>query len=164
MPDIFGNSYKIGRMNALDQFHVMRRLHSLAAAAGRSFDEIQRAGGASALEDAVKERKPSGKILDILAPILRAVGEMRQEDVDYVFEKCLSVVERQTPGGAAWAPVWGRGGMMFNDIGMPGMIVLVWHVLVENLGDFFSDLLSGLTALGMMEPGSNSSAEKTTGS
>lgn len=161
--EVFGNRYKIGRMNALDQFHVMRRLHGLAAAAGRSFEEIQKFGGAEALEAAVKEQKPTGRILDILAPVLRAVGEMREEDVNYVFDKCLSAVERQVQGGA-WSPVYGRGGLMYSDIGMPAMLVLVWYALEGNLGNFFSDLLFGLTGLATTESGSTSSAGKTTGS
>lgn len=149
----------------MDQFHVMRRLHGLAAAAGASFELIQKNGGAAALEEAVRERKPSGQILEILAPVLKAVGEMREEDVNYVFDKCLAVVERQIDGDRGWGTVGVRGGgLMFSDIGMPGMLLLTWFTLVENLGDFFSDLLSGLTALGTMEPGSNSSAETTTGS
>lgn len=162
--DVFGSKYKIGRMNAMQQFHVARRLHGVCAALGEAFNIVQQMGGAETLALAVVEKKPTSDVLRVLAPVLKSLGDMKDTDVDYVFENCLLVVERQQSGGA-WAPIWVRGGgLMFQDIEMPHMIVLTWHVLRSNLAGFFFELLSGLTAPGMESSiTSASSAEKTTG-
>ena len=146
---VFGQSYKIGRMNAITQFHVMRRLHALAASAGETLAAVQKMGGAAELERAIREKRPGENIMEVIEPVMRALGHMTDEEVNYVLHNCLVVVERQVTGGNGWAPVMPQpGSLMFSDIGMPHMIVLVWHVLRVNLANFFSDLLSALSAQG----------------
>lgn len=155
--EVFGSKYKIGRMNAMQQFHVARRLHGVCASLGEAFNVVQRMGGAAALATAVLEKKPTSDVLLVIAPVLKSLGDMKDSDVEYVFENCLGVVERQQVGGA-WAPVWARGGgLMFQDIEMPHMLVLTWHVLRSNLANFFFELLSGLTVPEMESPTVSSS-------
>lgn len=148
---VFGIDYRFGRMNAIDQFHVVRRLHALGGALAESFAETQRLGGAAELERAARDASRRGEIgadlTRVIGPVLRAIGQMPEADVDYVLEKCLRTVERHVSGDTGWAVVWAPGaGLMFQDLGMPAMVVLVWHALRTNLADFFFDLLSGLNA------------------
>lgn len=164
---VFGHQYQIGRMNAIQQFHVMRRLHGVCGSLGEAFRQVQRLGGATAVEKMVANRD-ADKSLDVLRvvePVLRALGGMSDEDVNYVLHNCLSVVERQQAQTSGWARVMPQPGvLMFMDIEMPQMLALTWHVLRINLANFFFDLLSGLTALETTEPGSSSSAGSATGS
>lgn len=164
---VFGHQYKIGRMNAIQQFHVMRRLGGVAGSLGEAFSQVQRLGGAASVEKMVSSRDAakSGDVLRVIEPVLLALGAMRDEDVNYVLHNCLSVVERQQSGGGGWARVMPQPGViMFMDIEMPQMLAITWHVLRSNLANFFFDLLSGLTALETTEPGSSSSAGSATGS
>lgn len=156
-PDItvFGHKYRAGKMGAIPQFHVMRRLHGVAASAGETLDAIQRMGGAANLEEAIREKRPTENVMKVIAPILRALGEMRDEDVDYVLNNCLAVVQRAETNDRGWSPVMPQPGvLMFQDIQMPCMLVLTWHVLRSNLGNFFSDLLAGLS-----DPGTGSASD-----
>lgn len=162
---VFGQKYKIGRMTAMQQFHVMRRLNIVCSAAGECFQRVQEMGGAGSIEDMVREKRPTTQILSVIQPLLAAVGVMTDADVEYVFSNCLGVVERRVDGDRGWAPVWPRGGgLMYTDIEMPHMIVLTWHVLRENVADFFFVLLSGLTPQKGPDGESTSSRGSTTGS
>lgn len=156
--DIYGHKYRIGALNAMQQFHVMRRLYAVSSAMGEGFSKLQEKGGAAALESQLSgETSRTVDILEIVQPLLRAVGQMRDEDAEYVFGTCLAVVERQMPGATGWARVQSSPGqMMFDDIAMPQMLALTWHVLRVNVSGFFFDLLSGLAAPGTKEPGSSS--------
>lgn len=64
-----------------------------------------------------------------------------KDDVDRATEICLSAVRREQVDGAVWSPisVIGTRKLMFDDIDLPTMLQLVWHVLeVNRLPDFFS--------------------------
>lgn len=113
-----GKTYRVGKLDALLQFHVMRRLApvlpKLAAMQGNDL--------AAALE-----------------PIAQGVAGMTDADSEYIIKTCLSVAERKQPGGG-WAALTVNGAMMFEDLDMAAMLTLVWHVLQHNLSGFFADL------------------------
>jgi hypothetical protein len=135
---VFGHLYLIGRLDAIQQFHVMRRLGAVSSGLGEGIARLQRSGGARKLLDTGGEGA-----LDVISPLLIAVGEMSQENVDYVLDTCLGVVQRQE-GKIAWSPIRVSGKMMYPDVDMPAMVMIVWHVLEFNLKGFFSTLLSAL--------------------
>jgi hypothetical protein len=157
--DVYGHKYRIGSLSAMQQFHVMRRLYAVSAAMMEGFNRLQEKGGAAALEShlAGEVDAKDVNILEVIQPLLRAVGQMRDEDAEYVFGTCLAVVERQMPGATGWARIQtSPGQLMFDDIQMPQMMALTWHVLRVNVSGFFFDLLSGLAAPVGTMPGSSS--------
>ncbi|PRF18856.1 hypothetical protein C6P98_25230 [Burkholderia multivorans] len=85
-------------------------------------------------------------MVDAIAPVLQpfadALAGLKDEDAEYVFGTCLSVVERWQ--GAGWAKVWSiaHKTSMFDDIGIDVMLPLVVRVVVANLGSFISGLLT----------------------
>ncbi|WP_322067599.1 phage tail assembly chaperone [Burkholderia cenocepacia] len=85
-------------------------------------------------------------LVDAIAPVLQpfadALAGLKDEDAEYVFGTCLSVVERWQ--GAGWAKVWNiaHKTAMFDDIGIDVMLPLVVRVVVANLGPFISGLLT----------------------
>ncbi|MCO1382574.1 hypothetical protein L0Z12_06995 [Burkholderia multivorans] len=85
-------------------------------------------------------------LVDAIAPVLQpfadALAGLKDEDAEYVFGTCLSVVERWQ--GAGWAKVWNitHKTAMFDDIGIDVMLPLVVRVVVANLGSFISGLLT----------------------
>lgn len=143
------NNYQVGKLGAIPQFHVMRRLSGVATALGEVVGVIMRAGGVQAL---LEGKGPDP--LESLQPMLRAIGSMTDTDSEFVIYTCLSVVSRQVPGGTGWAPVTSGNQLMYQDIELPHMMVLIWRVLEVNLTSFFSALPSGLPGQG--EGGSES--------
>lgn len=121
--EIGGNTYKIGKLNAIQQFHITRRLApSLWALAEAS-------GSAPSNSDPILALKP----------VAQAVSQLSDEDSEYVLHTCLGVVMRDQKG--QWARVWAKGGgLMFDDIDLQVMMQLTFAVIRENLGNFFSAL------------------------
>jgi hypothetical protein len=130
------NVYRVGRADAMTQFHVARRLAPVLAALGVSLmDLLKQAPPAPADGDGA----PSLADVDMLAvmrPVMDIVSKMTDEDVEYVIKAALSVVQRQQ--GDRWAAVQHKGQLVFADIPMTDMIRLAVEFVRENLGGFFS--------------------------
>ncbi|KWZ35217.1 phage tail assembly chaperone [Burkholderia anthina] len=175
-----GVRYAIGKLNAMQQFHVSRRIApiipsmipvlmkfyaeleqtdvareqertnaALAALAERAEGAEAAAAAASATAAPAPAADRSRELLsmvDAIAPVLQpfadALAGLKDEDAEYVFGTCLSVVERWQ--GAGWAKVWNLAHKtsMFDDIGIDVMLPLVVRVVVANLGPFISGLLT----------------------
>lgn len=114
-----GAEYQTGKLNAMKQFHVARRLAPvLGAMAGM------------VASDPVKA----------FAPFAEAIAGMSDEDADYVLFACLDVTRRKQTTG--WAPIRSGAGLMFDDIDLPVMVQIAAAVLQENLGGFFGEALA----------------------
>ncbi|HDR9877459.1 phage tail assembly chaperone [Burkholderia cenocepacia] len=182
-----GTRYVIGKLSAMQQFHVSRRIapiippmipvlmkfyaeleqadvareqaraNAALAALAESADGAESGDGAESAEGAeapaaaapVPTADRSRELLsmvDAIAPVLQpfadALASLKDEDAEYVFGTCLSVVERWQ--GAGWAKVWNTAHKtsMFDDIGIDVMLPLVVRVVVANLGPFISGLLT----------------------
>lgn len=110
---INGVAYRIGKLNALQQLHVGRRVLGVLANGAQGSQQL-----------------------------LGAISAMPDEQVDYVVNRCLAVVQRctGTPGavGASWAPVMGSAGIMFQDMDAAALLQLTVEVVKENLMGFFT--------------------------
>jgi hypothetical protein len=124
-----GEEYACGKLNALAQFHVVRRLGPMLVVAGISV-EMLRTGMKVALDDMVS----------MAGPVMELLSKMSDKDVDYILFTCLAVVKRKQ--GDQWAPITVKdtNQLMFHDIDMPAMIRLVVEVLKENLAGFLTEL------------------------
>ncbi|UQN68012.1 hypothetical protein L0Z11_09875 [Burkholderia multivorans] len=176
-----GVRYAIGKLSAMQQFHVSRRIAPIippmipvlmkfyaeleqadlvrdqarANAALAALAARVDAGEGAAADDAPAAAAPAPaadrsrellSLVDAVAPVLQpfadALAGLKDEDAEYVFGTCLSVVERWQ--GAGWAKVWSPAHKtaMFDDIGIDVMLPLVVRVVVANLGSFISGLLT----------------------
>jgi hypothetical protein len=123
-----GHTYRVGKLPAMRQFHVVRRLAPmLPNMAGLGLKP-----GASRPED----------MIAVLEPLARAVAGMSDADAEYVIATCMSAVERKQPAGG-WARMESGGRLMFEDMDMVGMVFIVGQVLRHNLSGFFDALPQG---------------------
>lgn len=130
---INGHNYDIGKLNAKQQFHVVRRLSPLLS---KATDILQSAQKLSATATPTDEES-----LQVLGSAGEALAALPEQDVDYIIGACLSLARRQSQGGTGWCPLTTAGGdLMFNDMPMPEMMQLVFAVLRESLGGFFNAL------------------------
>jgi len=137
-PVIGGKKYQIGRLNAMQQFHVSRRIAPLLATMGISFATI--------LQHRTIDVE---QLIPVLGPVSHVLSTMSDEQTDYIFATCLSVVKRaeKGPGGKdMWAPVSAGALVQYDDINMAQMIAIVVAVLQVNLEDFFKELLAQVEA------------------
>lgn len=147
--DINGNTYRIGDLNAMRQFHLARRLAPIQLALGLNLSKVKIPVAAQdeTQEGAVAELMDGEEIMAVFAgmmePIIQELAKMPQADVDYLMNECLSVVQRKQ--GDRFAPIMTASNqMLFADIKMQQLIRLCIEVVRENLGDFFGQGLAGI--------------------
>lgn len=123
---INGQNYRAGKLNALAQFHVLRRLAPVLASIGMSLEQIQ------------KFKTPED-FARVLGPISETLSQMPDEEANYVIFTCLAVTSREQ-GDGRFAPVTSKNAIMFEDIDMAVMVRLVAEVLKENFLGFLKGL------------------------
>ncbi|MBR8025233.1 hypothetical protein KDX27_40475 [Burkholderia cenocepacia] len=143
--ELNGTRYAIGKLSAMQQFHVSRRIAPIIPpmipVLLQFYEEMDKTEKVSA-----DEKQGVLALVTSVAPVLQpfadALAGLKDEDAEYVFGTCLSVVERWQ--GAGWAKVWNTAHKtsMFDDIGIDVMLPLVVRVVVANLGSFISGLLT----------------------
>lgn len=114
-------AYRSGKMNAMTQFHVSRRLAPLLS----SLTEIAQGGKL--------------EVSSILASLMSEISKLSDADCEYVLYGCMAVTSRDQGGGRGNAPILAADGKtpMFPDIDMIGMLTIAAHVLQDNLAGFF---------------------------
>lgn len=120
--------YQIGRLPALSQFHVTRRVAPILANMGVSVIDSLRTTGELSDEDMVS----------VMGTAAEVVAKMTDADVDYVIFTCLAVVRKKQED--VWAAVVSGKQFMFQDMDMQLMMRLTVAVLKENLSGFFQPL------------------------
>jgi hypothetical protein len=122
-----GKTYRAGRLDAVTQFHVVRRL-------------------APVLGELAPAMKAGGDGLEALPPLASAVAKMTDEDANYCLFGLLGCVTRKQDNGLGWGPVSVGNSLMYADIDMGVMLKLAWQAALENLGSFFASLPSASSA------------------
>ena len=128
-PVIGGNTYNIGSLSPLIQFHIVRRLLPVLASV-MPLVLSKKLQGAQSDED----------LLTVLIPVTEAFANLSDEDANYVIHKALSVVTRKEPNDLGWSPVLNPANGFQYPLTMIEMAELVYRVLEENIGDFSSAL------------------------
>ncbi|ENW20969.1 phage tail assembly chaperone [Acinetobacter haemolyticus] len=168
--EINGIEYTIGRLNAVDQFHVSRKIApivpklmpiiaevakgdldktiaAIKAQQARNWTETADAQGEvetpphSDIEADLSDLEP---LADAFSPLMDVIAQMPEEDVNYIIFKCLAVVKRS--GGV----VCRNNTIMFDDIDMTQLLPLVIATIRINLGNFIQGLL--MKASSMKQP------------
>jgi maleate cis-trans isomerase len=119
------DSYQIGRLAAMSQFHVTRKIAPVLASMGVSVVSALRSGSELGEEN----------LSSIMGTASELVARMSNEDVEYVIFTCLSVVRKRQ--GDRWAAVVNGKNFQFQDMDMQLMLRLTIAVLKENMGSFF---------------------------
>lgn len=158
--EINGIEYTIGRLNAVDQFHVSRKISPIvpklmpiiAEVAKGDLDKViatieaneekaKVAAESSEVNEDVKQLVDNpdlddlNPLADAFSPLMEVFASMPEEDVNYIIYKCMSVVKR---GGAV---VCRNNTIMFDDIDMAQLLPLVIATIRINLGNFIHGLL-----------------------
>jgi hypothetical protein len=136
--DIAGQQYRAGKLNAIQQLHLSRRLAPiipklLPALAGMEEGAIDVGAIASAFD-----------------PLAGALAEMSDADCEYICGLCLGVVSRQQ--GEKWSSIWANKSLMFDDIDLAAMLQIVVKVIGDNLGSFTQGLLAKARAMSPAVP------------
>lgn len=134
------HDYTIGRLNALDQFHVSRKIAPIVPTLMPIITEVAKGDLSKAIESIeLGDNNELGSLEPLaqaLEPFMEAFAKMPEDDVNYVIHKCLSVVKRGSS-------VVCRGQtIMFDDLDMGQILPLVVAVIRVSLGNFIQGLLT----------------------
>lgn len=144
---VSGHDYSIGRLSALDQFHVSRKIAPIIpnimpiitevakGDLGKTIEAIEQDGG----DDF--DLEGLGPLAQAITPLMEAFAQMPEDDVNYIVHKCLSVVKRGS------AVVCRNNTIMFDDMDMGQIFPLVTAVIRINLGNFIQDLLTKASSM-----------------
>lgn len=154
---ITGQEYSIGRLNALDQLHVSRKIAPIIPNLIPIISEVAK-GDLTKTIEAIESMKESGALDQVgdelngleplanaLTPLMDVFAQMPEDDVDYIVHKCLSVVRRNG------AVVCRGTSIMFDDIELAQILPLAVAVIRKNLGNFIQDLLTKASNLKQVE-------------
>lgn len=146
--EINGIEYTIGRLNAVDQFHVSRKIAPIVPKLMPLIAEVAKGDLEKTIDSIDKREKGDLKDLqplaDALSPLMEVFAQMPEDDVNYIIYKCLSVAKRDG------AVVCRNNSIMFDDIDMTQVLPLVIATIRINLGNFIQGLL--MKASSMKQP------------
>jgi len=151
---ISGKNYTIGRLNALDQLHVSRKIAPVIPSLIPIISEVAKGGLSKVIESMESGDDVELDNIDLseldglstaLAPLMDVIAGMSEADTNLVIHKTLSVVHRD---GAVLC----RGeSIMFDDLDMMQILPLVVAVIRKNLGNFIQDLLMKASSMKQVE-------------
>jgi hypothetical protein len=118
--DLEDHSYRAGDLDPRVALHVARRILPILVGLGVVVG---------------KDGKPALKNpFAAMAPAVDIYSKMSNEDVDFINDSCLAVV--QVKQGKGWAPVTRDGARMFDFIDIGVELKIVWEVGRANVGPF----------------------------
>jgi len=130
---INGITYTAGKLNAVAQFHIVRRMLPVFSSLAGSSGAVKKAQTADEQEGAV-----FGEVLPKIFDVLAA---MKDDDFEYVLFGLLSCVKRREAGGCGWSAVTTTDKhLMFDDLNMAALTQLAVKAFTANLSDFFQGL------------------------
>lgn len=134
--------YRADKLNAIQQFHVSRKIAPLIPALIPVFLEIAKNVDLKKGVGSLASEESLTRIGPLLQPFADGLASLPDASVDYLLETCLSVVRRRREDN--WAPVWSSSSktLMFDDMDLGSVIPLMVRVIRENLGPFISGLLT----------------------
>ena len=132
---INGTEYKVSKIDAMKQFHIVRRISPILAELAPSMSQIAR----MAKGDAKSEADKFEEFAKILAPIFLGLAKLSDTDANYVLYGLLGAIEKKQPTGN-WAKLAQGDQLMFHDMELPIMLQAAGRAFAFNLSSFFAVL------------------------
>lgn len=131
--EIQGRKFKLGRLDAMKQFHIVRRMGPILSDLLPAMKDI---AGSKNFEAQGEEQKLE-TIAKFVAPISTGLSKLTDDDANLVLYGLLSSVEVQQSAGN-WAWVATPKMIMIQDLELPVLIQLAGRAFMHNLSSFFS--------------------------
>lgn len=133
--EIGGRKFKLSKIDAFKQFHIVRRIGPLLS------DLLPAMKDAGKLKnmDALSEEEKLDQVAKFAAPLMAGFSKLGDADADLVLYGLLNAVEVQQPAGN-WAKVASGSMLMIQDFELPILLQLAGRAFVFNLSGFFTAL------------------------
>jgi len=120
--EVNGITYKASKLDAMKQFHIVRRLAPILAEISSAF---------------------KGDTMEVLSSMAIALAKLEDKDANMILFGLLNAVERKEPQGVGYSKITtADNGFMYQDIDLQAMLQIAYNVGVYNFKDFFQKLPS----------------------
>lgn len=150
--DLGADTYRIGKLNAFQQFHLSRKVAPIIPTLIPVFLKLKGSAKALAIAAAAGDSDESDGaplsgdlegLASLMQPFADGIANMPDETAEFILSTCLGAVQRKQ--GTAWFQVWNasQNTCMFDDLDLGVMIKLSVRVITESLGPFLRGMLTG---------------------
>lgn len=129
-------NFKLSKIDAFKQFHIVRRIAPLLADLLPSMKDAKDLKSIESMNEAEKLEK----LAAFVTPIMLGLSKLSDEDADFVMTGLLSSVEIQQEPAKNWAFVARNGMMMIQDLDLPVLLQVAGRAFMFNLSGFFGAL------------------------
>lgn len=134
--EIGGRNFKLDKINAFKQFHIVRRIAPILAELLPAMADIAKITKSSENYSESEKLDQFGKIA---GPVMNGLSKLSDSEADKVLFGLLSSVEVQQSAGN-WAKVANDSMLMIQDIELPVMLQIAGKAFMFNLSGFFAVL------------------------
>jgi hypothetical protein len=132
--EIGGRKFKLNKIDAFKQFHIVRRIAPILADLLPAMKSIQ-----GVTKDTLSESDKLEEFAKIAAPLMTGLSKLSDEDSNRVLFGLLSSVEVQQ-GAGNWARVSTDSMVMIQDLELPLLLQIAGRAFMFNLSGFFAGL------------------------
>lgn len=144
--EIKGKTYRVGRLNALNQMYVFKRISPIAIAFLGTLGNIRKFVNVSQKEETTgNDVDVELDFAELGTPVIQAFSRIPDEDVSFVMAKCLEQVMRLD--GKEAHRIMVNGQIMYDDIQLIDLMHLTWLVVRDDLQNFTSGIVTRLAVL-----------------
>jgi hypothetical protein len=130
--EVGGRQFKLGKIDAFKQFHIVRRLGPIL---GDLIPVAQKISGANLAS--MSEEEKFSHLSQLLTPVMNGLSKLSDKDANLVLLGLCSSVEMHQPQSNNWARVSTTEVLMFQDLSLPTLLQVAGRAFMFNLSDFF---------------------------
>lgn len=128
--------YQLRKIDAFQQFHIVRRLGPILGDIIKVAQKIKAKGGKSKEKDKTEEEKFQ-EIAQLVTPIMDGLSKLSDKNSNIVLMGLLSAAEIHQANTNNWARIVVGKSLMIQTLTMPEMLQIAGRALFYNLADFF---------------------------
>ncbi|CAB4149543.1 hypothetical protein UFOVP558_7 [uncultured Caudovirales phage] len=129
--------FKLSKINALKQYHIVRRI---APILGDILPSIKDVAGAMKDQAKLTEQEKFDQIAVMAGPLFSGMAKLSDKDSEIVLFGLLAAVEMKQPETNSWARLVVNDQMMFQDLDLPTMLQAAGRAFMFNMAGFFAVL------------------------
>lgn len=134
--ELGGKHFKLNKIDAFKQFHIVRRITPLLAELLPAMKNISKVNKNA---ESMSEEERLDQIAEFIGPIMNGLSKLSDEDSNRVLFGLLSSVEMQQSSGG-WARVSTDSMLMIQDLELPVLLQIAGRAFMYNLSGFFQGL------------------------
>ncbi len=123
-------SFKLSKINALKQFHIVRRVAPILSELFPALNKLSKSNGTS-------EEEKLEQTAEFLSPVIEGLSKLSDKDSEFVLFQLLASVEMKQEAGN-WARISNGEVMFFDNLDLPIMLQVAGRAFMYNMTGFFS--------------------------